>query len=531
MLSGATLSRNASNTIDDVSIDFMEVADIQPNSRIFNERTEDDGAIANTVTLDIQGGAVLRNREQKFQFGYLMGNLPFSLTSGLSIDGVNIDVDNSLTGDDLKKAIVDFVNNSGNGTLTPDGNIFAKIEDTGNVLILKDSNTAIRATIDGTNQNINFNRHLSEEDRTTRLLDNTLDLNAFGARNAIELTTPPPNNLAPAFKAINLTQIEMSLQGKAVNHAPAPTTFAITLHNRMFADNPDMDKSTVALDTSQRINFDIQYLDKPTLKALQTVFQESVNDDGSIDNGIIFETTNADFLQNIPTDRLGEYLSVHNLPTDITPQFNIIDESQLEITLKGQTPSHRPILDDINNISVSFKKDIFVNKANIEAVENIGVRYIEKGKVDAFPKQFIESKADDGSIDNDLTINIRGDKFSRANVPTAMGFANNGVDFAGLATELARVATTAVGTSFVANVDVAVGGNRLVRVPITVNDGQAVDVRGEIEKAIGTGVETTAGTREWVFFNRGGGRQNGSFCQATSHREYRHHGNPDDSAS
>ena len=141
------------------------------------------------------------------------------------------------------------------------------------------------------------------------------------------------------------------------------------------------------------------------------------------------------------------------------------------------------------------------------------MRYIEKGKVDAFPKQFIESKADDGSIDNDLTINIRGDKFSRANVPTAMGFANNGVDFAGLATELARVATTAVGTSFVANVDVAVGGNRLVRVPITVNDGQAVDVRGEIEKAIGTGVETTAGTREWVFFNRGGGRQNGSFVK------------------
>ena len=81
-------------------------------------------------------GRYCRNKERTFGNGYLLP-LPHNTSEDITIDGIKIEVDKNLTGDDLKKAVVDFVNNSGNGTIRPDGNIFAKIEDTGNVLHTK----------------------------------------------------------------------------------------------------------------------------------------------------------------------------------------------------------------------------------------------------------------------------------------------------------------------------------------------------------------------------------------------------------
>ena len=126
-LAGAFASQKPSNIIDNISVEFEEEAFMNIDRAILHESGSNDGRIDNKYTLTLSGGAKLLNNTQLFKYGYGY-TMPFSIAQDLSISGTQIRVDKQLTGKALRDAVIDYVNNSGQGTLTNSGRLYAKVK-------------------------------------------------------------------------------------------------------------------------------------------------------------------------------------------------------------------------------------------------------------------------------------------------------------------------------------------------------------------------------------------------------------------
>ena len=125
------------------------------------------------------------------------------------------------------------------------------------------------------------------------------------------------------------------------------------------------------------------------------------------------EFDNAPLNNTLNSDRVAEYLQVHNLPDDLKPSFKILNPSQIEILLDDNARSHLPVDSVRRGVSLSFKPQMFANDAHIDNIHDIGIEYIRKGHLEAFPKIFVEAHNNSGTIANEMTITISNDLFSR----------------------------------------------------------------------------------------------------------------------
>ena len=410
-LAGAFKSGFGSNVIKDLSVDFIEVATIRADTNTFVESGDNDGSITNKATFTISGGAKLKTVERSFAYGFLL-SLPNALRDDIQINGVTIDVDNALHGADLRKGVIDFINSSGQGTLTDDGRIYAKAVDN-NILLLKDSVAPVRLTMEGANSNLNRHNNLERRDTTTRLIDPTLNLNDNTHINVI----PPATgiqNLVAQFKALNPSQIEMAMTSNAISHSSAENTtknFTVQIRQNIFDGTPPITDPTPADTTMGNFTMHFAYIDGSRVTSTPNAFNESNQDDGSVDTTLTLNFDNADIVGIIPSNRITDYITTHNIPSNLSAAYSVLNPSQIEMRLINQAVSHEPQRDDINNISLEFKQSLFVANNKIDNLEDVGLRFIKKGELEAFPKIFLEGKANSGVIDNTMTITLSNDQF------------------------------------------------------------------------------------------------------------------------
>jgi Raf kinase inhibitor-like YbhB/YbcL family protein len=128
-------------------------------------------------------------------------------------------------------------------------------------------------------------------------------------------------------------------------------------------------------------------------------------------------------------------ISVANVPGGLTLEFSRASSTTVEVTVSGAATNHTAS-DSVSNIEVKFTNTSFVN-LSADSIPNstksdvkISFKDVANGTITYSGKTFTESSANDGSIDNKLTLTLSSDRnaytyddlsgLTIANVPTGL---------------------------------------------------------------------------------------------------------------
>jgi Raf kinase inhibitor-like YbhB/YbcL family protein len=108
-------------------------------------------------------------------------------------------------------------------------------------------------------------------------------------------------------------------------------------------------------------------------------------------------------------------ISVANVPGGLTLEFNRASSTTLEVTVSGAATNHAAS-DSVSNIEVKFTNTSFVN-LSADSIPNstksdvkISFKDVANGTITYSGTIFTESSANDGSIDNKLTLTLSSDR-------------------------------------------------------------------------------------------------------------------------
>ncbi|VAY88092.1 Flagellin [hydrothermal vent metagenome] len=205
-----------------------------------------------------------------------------------------------------------------------------------------------------------------------------------------------PLNLTPRFNAINTKEIEVILEGKANTHKVANS-----ISNASFSLDSNIVRGALFVDSAKNIN--INFVEQVELKNNnKLIFKESSNDDGSIANDI--KLTFKGTIDTTITD-IQSYISVIGLPRGLDVSYTIANKNNLILHLDNKAVNHKDP-DDDTSLVFNFDKRLFTSSP--VNVYKTSIDFINKANVTASDK-FVEKQENDGSIRNNITLNISND--------------------------------------------------------------------------------------------------------------------------
>jgi hypothetical protein len=181
----------------------------------------------------------------------------------------------------------------------------------------------------------------------------------------------------------------------------------------VFDNNAFLDPTAIAV--TLRADIDLNFRDEVSAVLNTKDFIEGRKDDGSIRNSINVTIQGSDIASGIVSSRLGEYINLSNIPSGLSVKYDLVDNNNFTITLEGNALSHQTIVDNINNLSLSFDSSLVVDPSFIKPIEDINIKYINQATIKAISRIFKEDKNNDGSINNKIIFEVSQDTFNRAN--------------------------------------------------------------------------------------------------------------------
>ncbi|MBB6463140.1 T9SS type A sorting domain-containing protein [Flammeovirga kamogawensis] len=229
--------------------------------------------------------------------------------------------------------------------------------------------------------------------------------------NGKVLFTYVPDGLNGRMERISDTEAVLSFTGNATNHAKLIDDVSNVIIS--FQDIALTDPEGPALVHKLINDFAIEYVDapeKPTFTFNTKDFNESSEDDGSIDNDIVISLYNATFHNDLSLDNI----SVTNLPSDYTLALERVTATQVVISLSGTSTDHF-IENNIENLEINFIDNAVsvVNEFIIDSVEEhaftSSILYQEKYGLYWDEMAFYEDTTNfDGTIISSQIIRIGG---------------------------------------------------------------------------------------------------------------------------
>jgi flagellin-like hook-associated protein FlgL len=387
----------------------------------FVESVNNDGTIANRVTVKIDDGATFKTA---LTGAILKNNLTLGPTGNLSpsyriISPKELEIE--LKGEAASNAraainsttlLLEFnnINTLFDGAINPTN---VPIE-----LIFVDS-----PIIEIVADDVNLGRFKESFDNdgsiannvTLRVSGDTINTDFIGKIQGL-IT---PINLSPDYKASfvirNASTIIVSLSGEAVVHKKSDSSndLKFTFDGALFESGVDV--------TNMEEGVFIDFIDG-TNTTTQGIFKENGLNIGEIDiqdkvtitlldNAFKGEIIDGTFVLDNNID-IRTYTRLSNIPNGLRYTLNVIGDRKLIVSLQGTALSHDKA-DSINNISLEFiNKDMFTKGISPKEVKNIQLEYIEYA--DSYVEgKFIESANNDGSIgkNNKITISLEGDRY------------------------------------------------------------------------------------------------------------------------
>lgn len=417
----STSALNITNLSNKISINYAPAPKITYNTNTIVESQSNDGTVNATITGTLVGDTFAGTSGTDYtKIGAVtINNLPTGLNAdvimGSSNNQVIITVTgkavNHLTSNDISNLEFKFGNTAFNSTPATQvvnyDSMFNVDYLSGTVINYSATSFTASTNNDGSIENT-IDLTLTGDTFTGKTGD---DFISNGKMTAIGV----PQGLVASAVEISPTDLRLSLTGQATNHQSANnTSINIALTDQAFTNGKAI------LDTGSTNIIPIKFQDSSSLVYSTTSF--NANSDGSVTSssaitlastsGVSFSGNNGDDLVSL------KKAYVNNVPSGLTPVISRLNDSTVSLGFTGKALAHQSV-NSVNNISVTFSQSAFNgNSAGMISgtVNNIGINFMDSLALNYNSGVFKESVANDGSIENSLTVTIGGGN-SFANSP------------------------------------------------------------------------------------------------------------------
>jgi flagellin-like hook-associated protein FlgL len=417
-------SGTAPSPVSGIVLEFLDSPDLKFSSNLL-EKSSDVGEIGGELVLTLSGdtfdiGANLKN---SINIDYDVDSDPnvtkyepiknrLGLTPVYTLDTPNL-LKISFTGNALDHRET----NEGKIRVTFDENVFTKkivpapIET--NIDFIKKPKLSYNKVIKESPEN----KGTFNDEFVISVQEGSLsDMTPIELSNAISMQLV--DGLQPTYRVDTGEQkIFIKINGNALSHAPLDSVSNLNLHigKGVFKNNIELD-----LD-----NIGIKFVDNPIVR-YDKVFYESILDDGSIAN-VVTLAFEGDKLA--PLARLNDDIEVKNLPYGLTPIFKKQSENiilmELIPTLGANPDLIKHSTAESATLEVIFQPNIFYNGTPPVNIKDLQVIFKDTPVFESTNFVFKEKEVNDGTIENKITFELKGDRFVKGVNPNAFLEATN----------------------------------------------------------------------------------------------------------
>ena len=211
-----------------------------------------------------------------------------------------------------------------------------------------------------------------------------------------------PLGLTPSYRVLNSQDIEVTLDGEAYLHDPL---LPVNVHF-----NLDKDIYESGIQPEQIQDIPITYKGAPTLETTGS-FEEHSSDDGTIIGELTIELKDDTFLN---LSDYSSYVVLHNLPAGLEPKYRREDDNHLVLSLDG-TALNANNSNDVTNFSIQFSNTLFAKGVSpSNEIQNLTIDFKDSPKI-YLSSHFKESSDNDGTIANEVDLDLFGDRFTSVN--------------------------------------------------------------------------------------------------------------------
>ena len=274
-------------------------------------------------------------------------------------------------------------------------------------------------------------------------------INLIGDTFAADPTLGITSNFLPTGLSLSVTrnsdiQIEVGFSGKADSHLDIDDIGNLEFIFNGTAFEGVSDGTLVSGHTNSALGIDFN--DPPALTYDLTTFTEMTSNTGEMITELTVTLVGDEFSFGLDTK-----ININGVPSGLTPLIIRDSPTQMRFSLTGNALNHE-VVDNINNISITFLDEAFVNTLSSTDVTgytraDIGVTFLDAASLAYDVTTLNESLSNDGSISEKMTITLTNDIFeadlvgdiTTTNLPT------------GLVLDINRLSDTQVELSFTGN--------------------------------------------------------------------------------
>ncbi len=281
-----------------------------------------------------------------------------------------------------------------------------------------------------------------------------------------------PTGLTAVVTKTSATTATLTLTGNASAHANANdiSNLTVTFLDGAFTGTPTASNVT----NYQKADLLIDFNSAAVLSYSTGTFVEAAANDGSISTTVTITLTGDTFDAAVVS---GGKVTATNVPSGLTASFTRVSNTEISLTLTGTAAAHANA-NDISNLAVTFLDGAFTTTTLASGVTNYRktdfvVDYTNPPGVYYSRGSFVESSANDGSIDTTISITLIGDTFSAGVVSSGLVSASNVPS--GLTPSFTRISDTEIRMSLSGNANVHVDANDISNLTVTFSDGAFVN--------------------------------------------------------
>ncbi len=406
-----------------MSMDFIDTYTLSYSAVTFTESTDNNGSIANTLTLTLAGTTFTGSNGDNFVSAGKVSasNVPAGLTV-VATRNSSTQITLSLSGN---AAAHENANDIANLTINFEDGAFSSGENLGvtnysrNNLIVDFRDTVSIAYSDST-----FNEAVTNIGVITETKTLTLSNDTWTGSNGEDYISTGKATVAnvPAGMTAQLTRqsasaLSFRLNGTAASHVNANDISNLTLNFTSGAFTTSTSLATIT--NSGRSDLNVNFLDAYVLTYDTPTFNEAIPNDGTIGNSLVLTLTGTTFTGSNGDNFIAAgKISASNIPAGLTVSAIRNSTTQITVSLSGSASNHENI-NDIANLTLDFEDTAFTSNEDAgvtnQLKSNIAVNFNDKPILGYSSSIFAEAASNIGVINNSITITLTAETFTGAN--------------------------------------------------------------------------------------------------------------------
>jgi hypothetical protein len=410
-------------TRNDLIVNFINPAVLTYSGFIFNESSDNDGTISNTIPISLTNDTFVGTNGQDFiGAGHVtVSNIPAGLTASAirnNLSQVEIILSGTATthvdASDIANLTIEFSASA----FTFNNDVSLVTNYLRNNITVDFDNPAVvsysSSTLNETVQNIGGIATTVDIDLVDDTWTGSIGEN-FISTSKVSITNLP-TGLIPIVTKTTANRVVLSFLGNATSHANANdiSNLTVSFSDTAFTNNTNL--ATIV--NPSKNDFVIDFIDPYVLSYSSTTFSEALSNDGSIANTLNITLAGTTFTGSNGENYVGTKALVSNVPTGLTATLIKQGPNSIDLSLSGNALTHINA-NDISNLTVQFLDTAFTSGeadgVNGSVTSNINVDFEDPANLTYSSTLFSENAANIGGVSTTRTITLDKDTFTGLN--------------------------------------------------------------------------------------------------------------------